>query len=479
MDSLSNINEELETLLNTFKDKSISRVSKYVPLLFTEKQQQVYDNDCHELLAEGSAGSGKSVSLLAAALKYIDHPKYAALILRRQFPQLIQSGGIMDLANDWLSNTDAIWTASDKTWNFPSGATLSFGHMNNENDKTSYQGGSWQFIGFDELTQFSETQYLYLHSRLRKDDYVQTPLRIRSTTNPGGLHNRWVKKRFIVPEKLNPTIQHISMQLDDNPHINKETYLEGLNKLDDDTKAQLRDGKWLDNTTGIIYTFPEENELQSIPNLPKPVYILAVDLGASQIKATTGFVLLGYSEEIKDLVVVIESKAYAGLTVSDIAELIKSYQEQYDLNEIIMDQGALGIGYINELNDRWHIPASGVQKANKLGYRKLLSSAIKNKQIRIVTENNQDLIEELRTLPWNSKGLDAHDGYPDHLSDALLYAYRQCLDYLSKAPAAKSPNKGDEGWSDYEENRMWDAMSHDDKISKDSPWWRQDRRRRR
>ena len=38
----------------------------------------------------------------------------------------------------------------------------------NEKDKYRYQGLNLQFVGFDETSQFFETQYTYLFSRLRR-----------------------------------------------------------------------------------------------------------------------------------------------------------------------------------------------------------------------------------------------------------------------------------------------------------------------
>ena len=43
-----------------------------------------------------------------------------------------------------------------------------FGYLESERDKYRYQSSEVQYIGFDELTQFAESQYLYLFSRLRR-----------------------------------------------------------------------------------------------------------------------------------------------------------------------------------------------------------------------------------------------------------------------------------------------------------------------
>ncbi len=59
-----------------------------------------------------------------------------------------------------------------------------------------YQGREFQFIGFDELTHFTENQYTYLFSRCRKAK-PGLICYVRSSANPGGPGHPWVKKRFI------------------------------------------------------------------------------------------------------------------------------------------------------------------------------------------------------------------------------------------------------------------------------------------
>ena len=50
-------------------------------------------------------------------------------------------------------------------------------------------------VRFDELTHFTESQYLYLVSRVRgANDF---PKQVKSTTNPGGIGHGWVKARFV------------------------------------------------------------------------------------------------------------------------------------------------------------------------------------------------------------------------------------------------------------------------------------------
>ncbi len=130
------------------------------------------------------------------ALQLVEQPRYSALLLRRTFRQLNQSNSIMNRARQWLANTDAVWKEADKRFTFPSGATITFGNLDSEDDVYQYDSSEFQYIGFDELTSFRERQYTYLFSRLRTTRDNPVPLRMRSASNPGNRGHDWVKTRF-------------------------------------------------------------------------------------------------------------------------------------------------------------------------------------------------------------------------------------------------------------------------------------------
>jgi len=222
------------------------RVNEYIPQTATARQHAFLCdlvNQYREVFYGGAAGGGKSSALLIAALQYVDVPGYAALILRRSFADLSLPGAIMDRANDWLRGTGAVWNDNKKTYTFPSGATLTFGYLEHEADKYRYQGAEFQFIGFDELTQFSETQYRYLFSRLRRVATIDAPLRMRAASNPGGVGHEWVKRRFIDEGRAAGRV-FIPAKLDDNPHLQTDEYLQSLALLDHVTRMQLLRGDW-------------------------------------------------------------------------------------------------------------------------------------------------------------------------------------------------------------------------------------------
>lgn len=204
-----------------------------------------------EVLFGGAAGPGKTDCLVMEATRFVSFPKYRAIIFRRTFPQLQE---IIDRCWNWYPKIGGQYKASEHRWYFQNGATINLGHMQHETDKYNYQGKEFHFIGFDELTQFLESQYLYLHSRVRTTD-PEIPMRIRSTTNPGGIGHSWVRSRFVTitkPKKtyLDPlsgqTRCFIPATVYDNPTLveNDPGYVQRLEALPEVEKMRLLYGNW-------------------------------------------------------------------------------------------------------------------------------------------------------------------------------------------------------------------------------------------
>ena len=213
----------------------------------------------------GSAGPGKTDCLVAALTRDVDHPRYHALLLRRTFPQLQE---IIDRCHNLYPHMGGTYRATDKRWIFPSGAKIDLGHMQHEADKYNYQGKEFHKIGFDELTQFTDTQYTYLHSRARTTDPELVP-QILSTTNPGGIGHYWVKDRFVaITDSLRTYIDPVTgltrvfvpATIEDNPTLfdNDPAYLARLEGLPEIEKMRLRYGIW-DAFEGQV--FPELSQM--------------------------------------------------------------------------------------------------------------------------------------------------------------------------------------------------------------------------
>jgi predicted phage terminase large subunit-like protein len=239
--------------------------------------------DAPEVLFGGAAGGGKSDAMLMAALQYVHVPNYSALILRRTYPQLSQEGGLIPRSHEWLAGTDAKWNEQKKAWTFPSGAVMAFGHLQYENTKYDYQSGEYQFIGFEELTQYSETQYRYLHSRLRRLEGSVVPIRMRATSNPGGIGHDWVRARFV--DAHEPDRCFIPSALADNPSLDRATYELSLDNLDPLTREQLLNGDWTVRERGGMFDREWFEIVESAPAAATAVRYW--DLAATEMKPGT------------------------------------------------------------------------------------------------------------------------------------------------------------------------------------------------
>jgi len=130
----------------------------------------------------GSAGGGKTWALLMEPARHITNPDFGAMIFRRTSPQITMEGGMWDDSNELYPYLGARPIVTRLWWQFPSGAKVSFRHMEHENDKLIYDGAQIALLMFDQLEQFSASQFWYMFSRNRSTSGVKPY--IRATVNP-------------------------------------------------------------------------------------------------------------------------------------------------------------------------------------------------------------------------------------------------------------------------------------------------------
>ncbi len=222
-----------------------------IDLKVTKKQKQFIDTDAMEVLFGGAAGGGKSHGQLIDALLFaLRCPGSKQLILRRTFPELEKS--LIRSALALYPGELFSFNSSTHTGRFKNGSVIDFGHCLGELDVFQYQSAEYDVIRFDELTHFSENQYIYLISRLRGASGF--PKQVKSTTNPGGIGHSWVKRRFVDPSPPGEKFFgedglsriFIPSLLDDNAFLMKSDpgYKSRLLALPEREKRALLYGDW-------------------------------------------------------------------------------------------------------------------------------------------------------------------------------------------------------------------------------------------
>lgn len=115
----------------------------------------------------GSAGGGKSWSILLEALRGVANPGFNAVFFRRTFPMIRNPGGLWDASCQIYPLLGARPRESSLTWQFPSGASVVMRHLKLDSNVYDWQGAEIPYIAFDELTHFTENQFWYMLSRNR------------------------------------------------------------------------------------------------------------------------------------------------------------------------------------------------------------------------------------------------------------------------------------------------------------------------
>lgn len=229
-----------------------------------------------EVLFGGAAGPGKTECLVVGALRQIENPAYNGIILRRTFTRLESADGPIARSSKYYPALGGDYNTQKHYWEFPSGARIYFGHMEHEDDKLQYQSAQFQYIGFDEATEFTFSQYYFMFTRCRAP--IESGLRcfMRAATNPGGVGHRWVKDRFITKDIVNQ-VKHFALinevdtrvskthpqalsrayfpaLLSDNSHADPNYLRNLLNNPDPVERARLAAGDWdIEVTEGRIY----------------------------------------------------------------------------------------------------------------------------------------------------------------------------------------------------------------------------------
>ena len=347
------------------------------------------------VIGGSAAGVGKTFSLLLEPLHFINKVKgFGGVIFRRTTPQIRNEGGLWDTSMEIFPYVGASPRESMLEWSFEYGNKLKFAHMEYEKDKLSWQGSQIPFIGFDELTHFSESQFFYLTSRNRSACGVKPY--VRATCNPdpdswvssliswwidqetgypiperdakvryfikNGSNYIWgdsfkeveekawyfleemVEKSGLLPENFIKSLSFISGSVYDNKKLLEKdpNYIANLLSQDEDTQAQLLKGNWkhIPNDKDI-YPYEEFvgmfNNFYSVKTNDRRI---TADIA---LEGSDKFIV-GYWEgkSLEDIQIISKSKG------NEVIDAIKKFATAYHVpnNKICYDSDGVG-GFID------------------------------------------------------------------------------------------------------------------------------------
>ena len=401
-----------------------------------------------DVLFGGAAGGGKSEVLLAAALQYVDTPGYAAILFRRSFMDLLKPEALIPRSFEVLAGTDAHWKGDTKEWMFPSGATLSFGYLQNQMDAENWQGAAAQYMGFDEAGQLSPEHMEYLKSRARRRVAVQVPVRFRYSANPGGRAHEWLVENFVAGAPENGKL-FIPSKAVDNPGLDHADYGARMSAIGNDVlRAQLRDGDWgaVDRSQLICPEWTpdvEEACTRHDDNTPTCFtgYAAADPGGHSREAARDLFGLLwGHLDFIRGVLVVTDEWATRNPRTEEIGKAAQAaerrrfgpppkepghrYSEQVDAVVRVTDlDGRL----VQDLKaPPWNLSFVHTEKTQAVWWEREMRTAIRQHRVEVNARCTR-LLKTLKYARWNDNRTDYErtedTGHAD-LWKALIYMFR-------------------------------------------------------
>lgn len=351
------------------------------------------------------------------------------------------------------------WSERKLQWQHPNGGKLWMSYLDRDEDVMRYQGLSFSYIAFDELTQWSTPfAFNYMRSRLRTAA-SDLPVFMRATTNPGGPGHAWVKKTFIDPSPPGKSFWAIDIEtgktltypkghskedqplfkcrfipskLSDNPYLaDGGDYEAMLLSLPEHQRKQLLEGNW-DIAEGAAFS-----EFNRAIHVVEPYKIPSswprfrgADYGYSSHSA-----VLWFAVAPDDSLVVYRELYVSKVIPEDLADMVLKLEEGESIRYGVLDSSCWhrrgeGPSIAEKMimkGCRWRQAdrSAGSRVAGKMEIHRRLQVDQFTERPRMVFFNTcTQIIADLPVLPLdkaNPEDINTKVNF-DHLYDALRYS---------------------------------------------------------
>ncbi len=233
-------------------------------------------------------------------------------------------------------------------------------------------------------------------------------------------------------------------------------------------------GEWCFSFDAQVYAYDRDrNDCDIVPDTLEQ-YVVGIDLGFID---STAVVVLGFHGGSDPRIWVVESYKEAKLIPSAVGELVQEYVQEYDPIAIVGDTGGLGRSLVEEMRQRFGIPIKAAEKTKKLAFIELLNGDMRSGRMQIQSQSNEDLITELRLLQWEpdsrlpGRRWRVSQACDDHLTDAMLYAWREAKHWISETLPEKPVAPGHPAFEDQLEAEMEEAFRRSHQAEDSDEEW--------
>jgi len=398
-----------------------------------------------ELFFGGARGGGKSEYLLGDFLSDVDTygEHWSGVLIRRTYPELDE---ILERSRQIFraAYPDAEYKVGRHEWIFKNGATLKLRHLENEADADHFQGQQYTWIGWDELTSWTDMKaYHKLKACLRTGAAEIPTKRIRASGNPGGPNHNHVKAYFIDAATESTIVDgddgmkrmYIRSLVTDNKILLERDpgYIKRLEGVGDEqlVKAWL-EGDW-DSFVGQYFTNWDEQKV-AVPSFEIPDHwplFGGLDYGEAA-PTSYGLYTVDYDGNVYRICEYYQANATASQHAHNIAQMIEAcpftggrYPQATYADPSMFVKRRLSEVINHSPADVFAEQGIFLTRANNdriTGWRVVNDALIKN---RIYCFNgwNDALMRTMPSLPRSSKNPEDLDTTAeDHAADELRYA---------------------------------------------------------
>ena len=221
-------------------------------------QERYINSDAKIIIAGGAAGSAKSHCGLLRHLRFVEDPYYTGMCIRKNSTAIMKRGGLFWAAVDLYKKVypDLKVKLKEQTIVFPSGATVSFSHYENDKAADLYHGLELSSVFYDEASQDSQEHIWWLISRLRSKAKMNASIWLTCNPDVNSYLREWVDW-WIYPEG------HEKFGLPDPDKNGKIRYLLRVGN----------DMRWADTPEELIKRYGKSHLTLDHPQQVKPLQV--------------------------------------------------------------------------------------------------------------------------------------------------------------------------------------------------------------
>lgn len=157
-------------------------------------QERYLNSDANIIVAGGAMGSSKSYIGLMRHLRWVEDKHYRGYCIRKNSTTLMKSGGLFEEALEMYRQYEPKVEPKlkDQKIIFPSGASVSFSHYENDKSSELYRGLQLSSAFYDEVSDAQESHLWFLISRLRSKAKMIPSLWVTCNPSPDTFLRQWV-----------------------------------------------------------------------------------------------------------------------------------------------------------------------------------------------------------------------------------------------------------------------------------------------